>query len=396
MTFVVREFLDYHVPVFAALDSLVGGGLHVIYSSDAVPKRVQKKISAALGSRAIGLSGEIVFGTRTTSEFANSGVRIPYKKGLVSVIRFSKPDVLIAEGFFQWSFAALLYRLTAGIPLVVCYERTFHTERNAQRYRLLYRRLALRLVDAMCVNGGFALSYAQCLGMPASRITLGYMAADTDDLARRAAAVTPCQREEIRRSWSAQGVVFTYVGRLIPLKGVKDLLRGWAIFEKCRRGLGTLVIVGDGPDRQALERQASDSGLQFVRFCGAVDYDNIAPCYAASDVLTMPTLEDNWSLVVPEAMACGLPILCSKYNGCWPELVQSGKNGWVFDPLCPEELSKCLVSIVESRSSIPLMGGWSKRIVRGYSPVNAASSILRACEIAIEHSRRRKRVRHRI
>ena len=45
----------------------------------------------------------------------------------------------------------------------------------------------------------------------------------------------------------------------------------------------------------------------------------------------MPTIEDNWSLVVPEAMACGLPVATSIYNGCYPELVNKNLNGMVFD-----------------------------------------------------------------
>ena len=50
-----------------------------------------------------------------------------------------------------------------------------------------------------------------------------------------------------------------------------------------------------------------------------------------ADVYFLPTIEDNWSLVIPEAMACGLPVATSVYNGCYPELVHKGENGITFD-----------------------------------------------------------------
>ena len=120
-----------------------------------------------------------------------------------------------------------------------------------------------------------------------------------------------------------------------------------------------------------------------MRFVGAIDYDNIAIYYAAADVFIIPTLEDNWSLVVPEAMACGLPILCSKYNGCWPELIHQDKNGWIFDPLDSESTVKCLNLCIENKNELTKMGINSQEIVKNYSPEKAAGTIIRGCEIAM-------------
>lgn len=56
----------------------------------------------------------------------------------------------------------------------------------------------------------------------------------------------------------------------------------------------------------------------------------------------MPTIEDNWSLVIPEAMACGLPVATSIYNGCYPELVKKDINGYVFDTYKQETILDAL------------------------------------------------------
>ena len=68
-----------------------------------------------------------------------------------------------------------------------------------------------------------------------------------------------------------------------------------------------------------------------IKLLGRVDYTEIYKYYAIADVFINPTIEDNWSLVIPEAMACGLPVTTSIYNGCHTELVKEGKNGITFD-----------------------------------------------------------------
>lgn len=62
--------------------------------------------------------------------------------------------------------------------------------------------------------------------------------------------------------------------------------------------------------------------MRSVHFLGKIPYQEVYKYYGIADVFVLPTLEDNWSLVVPEAMSCGLPVATSIYNGCHPELVK--------------------------------------------------------------------------
>ena len=103
----------------------------------------------------------------------------------------------------------------------------------------------------------------------------------------------------------------------------------------------------------------------------------------------MPTLEDNWSLVVPEAMASGLPILCSIYNGCWPELIKDASNGWTIDPLKTDIFAGVLSRCIEQRHGLPVMGAHSRQIISQYTPASAAKAILAACEIALNTPRKK-------
>lgn len=387
LTYVAQSFLDYRIPVFEAINRRLGGGLNVIFSTDYVPARVTAKAREVLGEGAIGLTGEKRIGPDSIQGFANRTMRFVYQPGILRAIAATRPDVVVGDGFYQWTSFALAYRLRHGTPLVVCYERTFHTERHAQWIRTFYRRQVLRWVDAMAVNGRLAHDYSQWLGMPVAHITTGQMVADTAGLAQRAAAVSLAEQSALRAQWGHPSLVFLVVGQLIDRKGLCELLHGWARLERESPGDGRLVLVGSGPLEGELKALVGSLGLRHVRFAGPVDYDAIAPYYAAADVFVMPTLEDNWSLVVPEAMACGLPILCSRYNGCYPELIEPDGNGWVFDPLDEQDTFAVLYRCITQQDRLAAMGTRSREMVANHTPEHAAEAILGACRLAINQRR---------
>jgi glycosyltransferase involved in cell wall biosynthesis len=391
VAWVTRSFLDYRVPVYKALDELTHRGLHLLYSGDYVPQRVQEKVRQHLDERAMGLRGEWRIGGEDRLYMANRNLSFRFQPGLLKAIRDIRPQVLVCDGFFKWTFPALIYRIVTGTPLVILYERTFHTERNAQWFRTLYRKLALRYTDAMSCSGKLCQDYVEWLGMPADRITTGHMVADTDGLSQQLKHLTLREIQDLRSEWRAdqETIVFLYIGQLSQRKGLKELIERWARFQSPdngnRSGKSMLVLVGNGGEGKNIQMQACNFGLQNVRFAGAVDYDKLALYYAAANAFIIPTLEDNWSLVVPEAMACGLPILCSKYNGCWPELVQDGCNGWVFDPLNQTDISRCIeLCFEQGMDGLRNYGKISKGIIEGHNPRTAALAIQKACKLAIQ------------
>ncbi len=388
ITWVTRSFLDYRIPVYAELDKLCGNQLTLIYNSEVVPERCRKRIHDILGERSIALSGE----KRLTGEKSapistpkRHGIRIPMQPGLIESCKASQPDVCISDGFFQWTYAPLWMRIFHHVPHVMCYESTKHTERNAQFFRTWYRRMASHWIDAICCNGSLCVEYCRdVLHIPDRKLSTGQMAADTEQLAAACQTITEEQIKTFRERHSLKGTVYLFVGRLVELKGLHQLLDAW---KEANLQDATLLIAGDGPQRQELEEFSQQNNLSVV-FAGNVDYTQIAIYYRAANVFIIPTLQDNWSLVVPEAMACGLPIACSKLNGCWPELVKP-ENGWVFDPLDKENTIRMLrtISTLNTRE-LQTMGQCSCQIVEAYSSVRAAQTIFESCEYAIRHGGR--------
>lgn len=368
--------------MFAALNDQLQGQLRVVFPDTKIPERVREKAKRVLGESAIELVGEksLTLG-KTKSQFSNSSWLFPYQPGLLRQIRALEPDVMIGDGFAQWTLPLVALRARKRAPLVLCYERTAHTERNAQLSRRMFRKLISRYVDAACVNGSLSKQYLSSLGVPDDKITTGFMASDTA-IGEKVRAYSLADRAAVRKEFQVEDA-FTVccVARLIDLKGLEELLLAWNRFAARQSGV-RLLIAGDGNMRSKLEELITNESIDTATLLGAVPYDEIDRLYAASDMMVMPSLEDNWSLVVPEAMSCGLPVLNSKYNGCWPELTIENETGWVFDPLNSQAYEQAFHQAYANRSEFDSMAEHCRVKVTEYSPGSAAQSILRACRMA--------------
>ena len=387
ITWVTRAFADYRIPVYREVNKLTNENLTIIYNKDIVRKHLSEKLEHLIGSRAIGLSGEkILFGQKNeNSAFANSYLRIPFQKKLISSLISTSPDVMLSDGFFQWTYAPLYANLRNKIPHVMCYERTMHTERNVQWYREKYRKMAMKRIDRIICSGKLCGEYILSLGYPKDKIGYGHMVADVTQLASKTKATSNEKIIELKHKFNAEQV-FLYTGQIIPRKGIKELVNAWGNSKMSNNRKAALVLIGNGSQMdeiRALIRQKNSSNIFLI---GKVPYEEIATYYAMADVFIIPTLEDNWSLVVPEAMSAGLPIICSMYNGCWPELVTK-ENGWVFDPLNELEFTQTLLTTFENRDSFTRMGIMSQQIVLNHSPEQAAQAIWQACNMAYNNTK---------
>lgn len=381
ITWVTRSFLDYRIPVYAKIDKLCGNNLTVIYFKDIVPERCQEKLASIIGKRAIGLSGEIRIGGQKleNQRFANQGgLRIPLRPGLLNQLKKTKPDIVLTDGFFQWSYAALLLNAFYKTPNIMCYERTPYTERNITFIRNFARKIAANFISGICCNGIETKTYLENFGFPKDKLFMGNMAADTEGLKLALSKVNDSKIQNIKEKYDIKGSVFLYVGQLIPRKGVMEMLENWRIFSLNKKAIN-LLLVGDGEQIQEAKDYLKEHGLHTVKVLGRVDYSEVSTIYALSDIFIIPTLEDNWSLVVPEAMSCGLPILSSKYNGCWPELVKP-ENGWVFDPLDEKNFVVTLEKSINNSDKWKQMGEASRKIVEDFSPDKIASQIYNSCK----------------
>ncbi|GMQ26677.1 hypothetical protein Aoki45_33600 [Algoriphagus sp. oki45] len=360
------SFLDYRVPLYQELNSRLDGNFHVLFSKNRIPDRVISKVEKALGPNAHGLEGEKYLRLGKQGEFSNEGLQIPYQKGLFRAMKRIKPDIIIAEGFFQWTPTATLYSRLYKIPFWIAYERTHHTERNCPFWRKKYRILINNYVTGYLANGSLTSSYLKDEINAGNRpIIEGCMSADSATLSSRVNQVAKEDQKERK-----PGLNFLFVGQFIHRKGLLELCEAWVAHTQVFQE-DTLTLIGDGELMDLVKSHYFN--ITSIQIQGLVDYDQIHLYYASADVFVMPTLEDNWSLVVPEAMACGLPVATTIYNGCYPELVQDKVNGKVFDSLDKSSTLEMLAYFHEQ--DLDKMGAASKIIESEFSPQKVAARI---------------------
>jgi glycosyltransferase involved in cell wall biosynthesis len=122
---------------------------------------------------------------------------------------------------------------------------------------------------------------------------------------------------------------------MVRLKGIHHLLDASAALQ--REGLSfSLVLIGDGPEREWIELRVRELNLQNVHLLPELPPDQMAGVYRSADFLVCPTLQDAWGLVVNEALLSGLPVLASRYAGCAAEILPAAN---VFDPTNHAELT---------------------------------------------------------
>ncbi len=222
--------------------------------------------------------------------------------------------------------------------------RVFNPRRHVlDKYRLA---LAREVEGCACYTEGRANLLRPFV--PESNI---FVARNTMDLGpmfaqREALAAEGKQGVRRRLSISPDGPVLVYIGRLIRGKGTDMLLETWEIFTK--DAPGTLLIIGDGPERAAMEKAVSTRSLQGVRFLGSLLLEEAAPWLYASDAMLMP---GYLGLAVNHAFAFGVPVVSLrhpesaggvKFHSPEVEYVHSGKTG----VLCSGNTSEALAASV--------------------------------------------------
>lgn len=135
-----------------------------------------------------------------------------------------------------------------------------------------------------------------------------------------------------------------FVGRLVAFKRPAQLARAFAAIAE-QRPEWDLVIVGDGPARDAVERAAGGLLGDRVRMLGAVlDQNELASIYKACDAFVLPSFAEPWGVVTVEAAKAGLAIITSDSVGS-ADLVEEGVNGRVFRTDDEGHLSEVILDV---------------------------------------------------
>jgi glycosyltransferase involved in cell wall biosynthesis len=254
------------------------------------------------------------------------------------LLRF-RPDAIISIEMGFRSVMALTYAAVFRKPVWIWWGGTLHSERNIGPLRKALRKILTLWVNHWVTYGQTSTEYLLSLGVKRDRILQSQNGIDEE---RFTANAEPAWTIEPRP-------VVLHVGQFIERKGIASLLEAAAALQKqdCEF---SLLFVGSGRDKLAVERRAEALGLKNVHFQPAQPPDKMPSVYRSADLVVFPTLEDVWGLVANEAVLSGVPVLCSKYAGCAPELFTSEN---IFSPEDLNEFSQKLRYAISGRLSKP-------------------------------------------
>ncbi len=215
---------------------------------------------------------------------------------------------------------------------------------------------ALRTSDAVVAISSYtAREIARFAQVPVRVIpyTLGF----ADDA--RPPQVTRGTRQEFR---------IVFVGRLVERKGVTHLIE--AVRRLPVELRPHLTVIGEGPERQALEAQVQVAGLERrVAILGRIPDESLREAYAGSDVMVLPSILDSrgdtegLGVVLLEAMSYGIPVVASDIGGI-TDIIESGKSGLLVPPADPERLAQALERIARDPALARRLGEAGEQRVR--------------------------------
>jgi glycosyltransferase involved in cell wall biosynthesis len=175
------------------------------------------------------------------------------------------------------------------------------------------------------------------------------------------AALPP--REELRRHLGFGGPTLVYAGRLVPQK---DL--GTAI-EAAREAALPLVVAGDGPEREALER------LGHARFLGPLPRSDVLGLFRAAEASVLSSAWENFPHGAVESLAAGTPVVSTDVGGVG-EVLRDGENGLLVPPRDVRALAAALRRLVEEPGLLERLRAAAAPSVAGLAPASVYGRLL--------------------
>ncbi len=271
--------------------------------------------------------------------------RVARVHSVIAACRQLKPQILQSQHFYTNLYAAVAARCLGLHEIGAVRASGYHEVLETGR---LLGWLSLNLPRQIAANSQTAVKYTIQQGAAARRVF--FLPNVIDD---EAFAVP--DRQLARAALADDTLQLLTIGRLEAQKRVDRLLNLIAKLREQVTRPFKLTIAGDGSLRATLEQQARALGLwpELVEFRGIVK--NTAPLYREADMFLLTSDFEGTPNVVMEAMAAGLPIVCTNVGGV-AELIESGKSGLTFEPNDEAGFLAALVELINNPARQAALG----------------------------------------
>ena len=318
---IVPEPTPYRTPLFDLIAAQPEVALSVVYAAGAI---AQNRWQISIDHPHVILRGARVPGAHRILRHD-----YPVTPGIFRVLERQRPQVLVITGWSTFaSQAAIAWSIARGVPFVLQVESHDIGPRTSWR-RAVKGAVVPRVVrraSSFLVTGTLARRSLVERGADPTKVRVFANTVDTAAFGA-AADLARLDRESLRARIGLEpdDVAILSVARLAPEKALDTLMRAVA---RAGRARLHLVIAGQGPEREALERLGRDLRIR-VAFLGSVEWSTIVETYTACDVFALLSRHEPWAVVVNEAAACGLPLILSDQVGAAHDLLDDRVNGFL-------------------------------------------------------------------
>lgn len=249
----------------------------------------------------------------------------------------------------------------------------------------------VRLFDAALVGGTPQREYACAYGQSRSKVFLGYDAVDVNYFTQASNRWKDVPIDALPVP-NLPARYFLNLGRFVAKKNIGLLIRAYAqVVQQDPVPAVALVLVGEGSEERLLRQLAADLGLRVrngletppppggeaeVVFYPFQQVDKTPLFFAHCEAFILPSLYEEWGLVVNEAMACGAAVLVSENVGCAQDLVEEGRNGFRFDPQQLSQLASLLQRFIRDPALSRRLGQQGTILIRHWGPDRFAKGAL--------------------
>lgn len=250
-------------------------------------------------------------------------------------------SVLIGIGYNEPDIIVLSWVLTLFKVRVILLSESKFDDKPRRILTELFKSMILAPYRAAIVGGHRHMAYFRFLGFRRRPVLPGY---DTVDLARvramgggvAAPAGTPYAERD-----------FIFVGRFVDKKNLVELVEGFALYAKVAgTAARRLVLIGAGPEEAQIRARAAKLGVtELIDFPGFLDATAVAQRLSQGLALVLPSGEEQWGLVVNEALAFGLPAIISPAVGSGDLLIRNLVNGYVIELGTPGGLAAAMAAL---------------------------------------------------
>ncbi len=258
--------------------------------------------------------------------------------GALAELRRLRPDIVHAHELFSPGTTALFAKTLLGMPIVVTAHRSgaIGDVKRLKRKLLGTRRLDWfrRHVDAFVVISKDIEKELLDVDIEPQRLSCIPNGVDTDHFS----PASPEEKRSLRQKLDLPAApVALFSGRLVPEKGIADLLKIWPQV-RAVHSRATLLLLGAGSEEHSLRRAAGEG----VRFLGGVE--EVVPFLRAADVFVLPSVAEGLSVATLEALAVGLAAVVTDVGGA-SDIVIHGQTGWLVPPAEPDALRNGLLQL---------------------------------------------------